>query len=150
MRTRHWVPHREIMASLPLLPRDRPWRQAHHMTRVIESPRLHGLGCRPFRDPSGPSGLPLIIGRWVRRYLSAPSHKKRLLPFHLTLPCGPAVVSSLAILPIYAEVSGGQAFPGAASAQRGDSFVLSVRHLTFGDQPISYSLPYGRIGRLPD
>ena len=64
-------------------------------TSVIEQPYLHGLGCRSFRDPSGSSGLPPIIGRGVRQYLSTPSHKQRLLPFHLGVPCGSAVVSGL-------------------------------------------------------
>jgi hypothetical protein len=67
------------------------------VTSVIEQPRPHGLGCRPFPDPPGSSSLPPIIGRWVRRYLSAPSHKKRVLPFHLTLPRNSAVLSGLGV-----------------------------------------------------
>jgi hypothetical protein len=62
---------------------------------VIEQPCLHSPGCRSFRDPPGSTGLPPVIGRGVRRHLSAPSHKQRLLPFHLGLPCGSAVVSGL-------------------------------------------------------
>jgi hypothetical protein len=62
---------------------------------VIEQPRLHSPGCRSFRDPPGSTGLLSIIGRGVRRYLSAPSHRQRLLPFHLGLPCGSAAVSGL-------------------------------------------------------
>src|SRR5204863_6050315 len=49
----------------------------------------------PSATRRGSSGLLPIIDREVRRYLSALSHKKRLLPFHLSLPCGSAVVSGL-------------------------------------------------------
>jgi hypothetical protein len=41
---------------------------------LIEKPCLHGPGCYPFRDLSGASGLPSIIGCRLR-YLSAPSPK---------------------------------------------------------------------------
>jgi hypothetical protein len=55
---------------------------------LIEKPCLHGPGCHPFRGLSGLSGFPSIIGCRLRRYFSAPSRKKRLLPFHFGLPYG--------------------------------------------------------------
>ena len=65
------------------------------MNRFIQQSCLHGPSCHPFRDLARSSGLPPIIGRWIRRYLFAPSRKKRLLPFHLSFPYGFAVVSGL-------------------------------------------------------
>jgi hypothetical protein len=59
---------------------------------LIEKPCLYGLGCHPFRDLADSGRSPSIIGRRLRRYLSAPSPKKRLLPFHVGLPWS-AVVS---------------------------------------------------------
>jgi hypothetical protein len=59
---------------------------------LIQKQCLHGPGCHPFRYLSGSRGFPSIIGRRLERYLSAPSPKKRLLPFHFGLPCGSAVV----------------------------------------------------------
>ena len=56
---------------------------------LFEQPRLHGSSCHPFRDLARSSGLPAIIGRWMRRYLFAPSRKKRLLPFHLSFLMAP-------------------------------------------------------------
>jgi hypothetical protein len=60
---------------------------------LIEKPCLEDLGCHPFRDLSGSRGFPSIIGCRLGRYPSAPSPKKRLIPFHFCLPCGSAVVS---------------------------------------------------------
>ena len=59
---------------------------------LIKEPSHHGPGRHPFRDLSGSGSFPPVIGRCLRRYLSAPRPKKRLLPFHLVLPCGCAVV----------------------------------------------------------
>jgi hypothetical protein len=59
---------------------------------LFEKPCLDGLGCHPFRDLSGSRGFSSIIGCRLGQYLSAPSPKKRLLPFHFGLPCGSAVV----------------------------------------------------------
>jgi hypothetical protein len=48
----------------------------------VKKPRLHGPGCHPFCDLSGSSGFPPIIGCRLQRCLTAPSPKKRFLPFH--------------------------------------------------------------------
>ena len=53
---------------------------------LVEKQRLHGPGRHPFRGLSGLRGFPSIIGCRLRRYLAAPSPKKRLLPFHFGLP----------------------------------------------------------------
>jgi hypothetical protein len=63
------------------------------MDSLIKKPCLHGPGCHPFRDSSGSRALPSKIGCRLRRCLSTPSPDKSLLPFHLGLPCGCAVVS---------------------------------------------------------
>jgi hypothetical protein len=60
---------------------------------LVTKPCLHGPGRHPLRDLSGSGGLASIIGRRVRRYLSAPSPHKSLFPFHFCLPFGCAVVS---------------------------------------------------------
>jgi hypothetical protein len=56
---------------------------------LIEEQCLHGLGGHPFRDLSGARGFPSIIGCRLGRYVSAPSPKKRLLPFHFVCPVVP-------------------------------------------------------------
>jgi len=59
---------------------------------LVEKLCLHVPGCHPFRDLSGSGGSASIITCWLRRYLSAPSPKKCLLPFHLGPPSVSAVV----------------------------------------------------------
>jgi hypothetical protein len=46
----------------------------------------------PFRDLSGSGSFPPVIGRRLRRGLSAPSPNKRLIPFHFGCPVVCAVV----------------------------------------------------------
>jgi hypothetical protein len=58
---------------------------------LIKKPCLHDQGCHAFRDLSGSGRLPSIGGRRLRRYLSAPSPEKRLLPFHFGCPVVPPV-----------------------------------------------------------
>src|SRR5215467_13584580 len=62
---------------------------------LFEQPRLHGPSCHPFRNMARSSGLPPVIGRGMRRYLSTPSANQRLLPFHffatLQLEAGPTL-----------------------------------------------------------
>jgi hypothetical protein len=65
-------------------------RPASSSSRTFTAPVV-----APSATRRGSSGLLPIIDREVRRYLSALSHKKRLLPFHLSLPGGSAVVSGL-------------------------------------------------------
>jgi hypothetical protein len=57
-------------------------REPIAVSGLLEQPCSHGLGRHPFCDLSGSGGLPSIIGRRLRRYLSAPSPDKRLFPFH--------------------------------------------------------------------
>jgi hypothetical protein len=48
----------------------------------VEKPCFHGPDRHSSRDLARSGRSPLIIGRRLRRYLSAPSPEKRLLPFH--------------------------------------------------------------------
>jgi hypothetical protein len=63
--------------------------------RMVVKPCLDGLGCHPFRDLPGSRGFPSIIGCRLGPCFSAPSPKKRLLPFNFGLPRGSAVVFRL-------------------------------------------------------
>ena len=67
-------------------------RKLMAVNSLVEEPCLYGRGRGPFRDLSSLGGFPSIIRCRSRRYFSAPSTKKRLLPLHLVLPRGSAVV----------------------------------------------------------
>jgi hypothetical protein len=79
--------------NLPLLPpRDRHQPQADRSGQPLREAVLSWPGSSPLPRSVGLGSFPPIIGRRLRRGLSAPSPKKRLIQFHLVLPCGYAVV----------------------------------------------------------
>src|SRR5580693_8763883 len=74
------------MTFLLLSPRDRPSRQAHHNDQRRRAAVPSRLWSWLLPRPAGLELPAAIIGRGVRRYLPAPSRKKRFLPFHLIFP----------------------------------------------------------------
>jgi hypothetical protein len=95
---------------------------------LIEKPCLCARGCHPIRELAGSDGSPSIIHRRLRRYVSAPSAEKCLLPIHFRRALHQRPTGSLAEEPE-------RAFP---SRDRHTEFRSNVSYLT----PISQCLDY--------